>query len=132
LNCNLRGYILRRARRLPAAMRRNTRDVPRPGNINAGHVEERLADAGRVLLALPWSGCFPAGFRSLWPDQGGPSAQRCVPTSQEITAMDEAYGQAPSAIMRDIFGSTSALLTVEFTTAQQSALTAPGQFQDSF
>jgi len=72
-------------------MRRNTRDVPRPGNINAGHVEERLADAGRVLLALPWSGCFPAGFRSLWPDQGGPSAQRCVPTSLEITAMDEAY-----------------------------------------
>jgi hypothetical protein len=55
-------------------------------------VEKRLSEAGRVLLALPWSGCFPAGFRSLfWPDQLGPAPGHRVPTSHEITAMDEAY-----------------------------------------
>jgi hypothetical protein len=67
------------------------RDGPFVGRFNATDVEERLAEAGRVLLALPWSGCFPAGFRCLWPDQGGPSSRRCMPTSREISAMDEAY-----------------------------------------
>ena len=61
------------------------------GRFNAAAVEERLSEAGRVLLALPWSGCFPAGFRCLWPDQGGPSAWCRMPTACEITAMDEAY-----------------------------------------
>ena len=61
------------------------------GRFNATDVEDRLAEAGRVLLALPWSGCFPAGFRCLWPDQGGPSAWRRMPTAREISAMDEAY-----------------------------------------
>jgi hypothetical protein len=67
------------------------RDGPFVGRCNATDVEERLAEAGRVLLTLPWSGCFPAGFRSLWPDQLGPSRQRRMPTSREISAMDEAY-----------------------------------------
>ncbi len=67
------------------------RDGPFVPRVNATEVEERLAAAGRVLLALPWSGCFPAGFRSLWPDQGGSSAWRRMPTSREISAMDEAY-----------------------------------------
>ena len=66
-------------------------DRPIAGRVNATDVEERLADAGRVLLALPWSGCFPAGYRALWPDQGGPSAYRRMPTAREISAMDEAY-----------------------------------------
>lgn len=57
----------------------------------AAEVEERLTEAGRVLLTLPWSGCFPAGFRSLWPDQLGPSSRHRVPTAQEISAMDAAY-----------------------------------------
>jgi hypothetical protein len=66
-------------------------DRPIAARLNATDVEERLADAGRVLLALPWSGCFPAGYRALWPDQGGPSANRRMPTAREISAMDEAY-----------------------------------------
>jgi len=66
-------------------------DGPIAGRLNATDVEERLADAGRVLLALPWSGCFPAGYRALWPHQGGPSAGRRMPTAREISAMDEAY-----------------------------------------
>jgi hypothetical protein len=66
-------------------------DGPFVGRVNATDVEDRLADAGRVLLTLPWSGCFPAGFRSLWPDQVGPSSWRRMPTSREISAMDEAY-----------------------------------------
>ena len=53
------------------------RDGPFVGRFNATDVEERLAEAGRVLLTLPWSGCFPAGFRCLWPDQVGPSS--CAP-----------------------------------------------------
>jgi len=67
------------------------RDGPLVGRFNATDVEERLAEAGRVLLTLPWSGCFPAGFRCLWPDQVGPSSSRRMPTSREISAMDEAY-----------------------------------------
>jgi hypothetical protein len=86
----MRAYSAPRASP-PGGDEKDARDVPGPGNINAGHVEERLAEAGRVLLALPWSGCFPAGYRSLWPDQGRPSERRRVPTPQEITAMDEAY-----------------------------------------
>ena len=67
-------------------------EAHRGGHFTAADVENRLSEAGRVLLALPWSGCFPAGFRSLfWPDQVGPSPGRRVPTSHEITAMDEAY-----------------------------------------
>ena len=44
------------------------RDDGRQGRITEAEVEARLADAGRVLLALPWAGCFPCGFRTLWPE----------------------------------------------------------------
>jgi len=67
------------------------RDRPVVARLTAAEIEERLAEAGRVLLTLPWSGCFPAGFRCLWPDQRGPSASRRMPTAREISAMDEAY-----------------------------------------
>lgn len=67
------------------------RDGPMAGRFNAAEVEERLAEAGRVLLTLPWSGCFPAGFRSLWPDQGRASPRRRMPTAQQISAMDAAF-----------------------------------------
>jgi hypothetical protein len=58
---------------------------------NAKEVEARLAQAGRVLLALPHAGCFPAGFRTLWPGTAGAPGQAWVPAPGEITAMDEAY-----------------------------------------
>jgi hypothetical protein len=63
-----------------------------PGRVTAAVVEERLEAAGRVLLALPHAGCFPAGFRTLWPAADGVSPERCwLPSAAEITAMDEAY-----------------------------------------
>ncbi len=55
-------------------------------------VEARLSDAGRILVALPWAGCFPCGFRRLWPEtEVALSARRRAPSSFEIDAMDEAY-----------------------------------------
>jgi hypothetical protein len=77
------------------------RDGPIAGRFSAAEVEERLTDAGRVLLALPWSGCFPAGFRNLWPDQGRASTRRRVPTAQQISAMDAAYGWTAFIIDQD-------------------------------
>jgi hypothetical protein len=53
-------------------------------------VEARLAEAGRVLIALPWAGCFPCGFRSLWP-ASAPIERRRPPSSMQIDAMDQAY-----------------------------------------
>ena len=62
------------------------------GEFSASQVEERLEDAGQVLLALPWAGCFPAGFQTLWPIQTPSDTPRSpVPSSHEISAMDEAY-----------------------------------------
>lgn len=55
-------------------------------------VEARLGEAGRVLLGLPWAGCFPGGFRCPWPDaQPTIAHRRRTPTSHQIDAMDEAY-----------------------------------------
>jgi hypothetical protein len=60
--------------------------------INAAAVELRLEDAGKTLLSLPWSGCFPSGFSSVWPLRAACGcAARPVPSSREISAMDEAY-----------------------------------------
>jgi hypothetical protein len=67
------------------------REGQRRGRISAAEVETRLADAGRTLLALPWAGCFHAGFSGLWPGEGAPPSRSRVPTSAEIVAMDEAY-----------------------------------------
>ena len=68
------------------------RDSPRPGRVSAAEVEARMTDAGRVLLALPWTGCFPAGFRSFWDDEtGGTRSRHPVPSSHQISLMDEAY-----------------------------------------
>lgn len=62
------------------------------GRITEGEVEQRLEAAGRVLLALPWAGCFPSGYRRLWPMMEGEMAvRRKIPSSHEISAMDEAY-----------------------------------------
>jgi hypothetical protein len=68
-------------------------DDARRGNYTEAEVEARLADAGRVLLALPWAGCFPCGFRSLWPStEPMRFGQHWTPTSAQISAMDLAYG----------------------------------------
>jgi hypothetical protein len=64
----------------------------RDSTITPATVEARLAAAGRVLLALPHAGCFPMGFRTLWPDlprEAAPCAW--LPSAAEISAMDEAY-----------------------------------------
>ena len=67
------------------------RDDRRQGRITEAEVEACLADAGRVLLALPWAGCFPCGFRTLWPETEAARARHPVPSSHRISAMDEAY-----------------------------------------
>ena len=65
---------------------------PGEGRFTEEDVEQRLEAAGRVLLALPWAGCFPVGFRRLWPTmEGETSVKRRLPSSHEISAMDEAY-----------------------------------------
>lgn len=67
------------------------RDDTRQGRITEAEVEARLADAGRVLLALPWAGCFPCGYRVLWPETESARPRHPVPSSHRISAMDEAY-----------------------------------------
>lgn len=68
------------------------RDDTRRGSYTEAEVEARLADAGRVLLALPWAGCFPCGFRCPWPEtETSLSVRRRPPTSSQIDAMDQAY-----------------------------------------
>ena len=67
------------------------RDDRRQGRVTEAEVEVRLADAGRVLLALPWAGCFPCGFRTLWPEIESARPRHPVPSSYQISAMDEAY-----------------------------------------
>ncbi len=60
--------------------------------MTASEVENRLADAGQALLALPHAGCLPAGFRTLWLDAGESAARGdFLPSPAEISAMDEAY-----------------------------------------
>ena len=64
----------------------------RRGRYTEAEIEARLADAGRTLLALPWVGCFPLGFKTLWPEaEAAASGTRPAPTSQQISAMDQAY-----------------------------------------
>ena len=67
------------------------RDDRRQGRITEAEVEARMAAAGRVLLALPWAGCFPCGFRTLWPETEPERPRHPVPSSHQISAMDEAY-----------------------------------------
>ena len=67
------------------------RDDRRQGRVTEAEVETRLADAGRVLLALPWAGCFPCGFRTLWPETESARPRHPVPSSHQISAMDQAY-----------------------------------------
>ena len=67
------------------------RDDRRQARVTEAEVEARLADAGRVLLALPWAGCFPCGFRTLWPETEAAAPRRPVPSSHQINAMDQAY-----------------------------------------
>jgi len=63
----------------------------RRGGFSEQEVEARLAEAGRVLVALPWAGCFPCGFRSLWPASAPATERRRPPSSLQIDAMDQAY-----------------------------------------
>lgn len=57
-----------------------------PARMTASEVEHRLADAGQVLLALPHAGCFPAGFRILWPGAVETSSSSdFLPSPTEIT-----------------------------------------------
>ena len=68
------------------------RGVHESGKVTEADVEQRLAEAGRVLLALPWAGCFPTGFRRFWPRMEGEiSVRRRMPSPHEISAMDEAF-----------------------------------------
>lgn len=67
------------------------RDDRRQARVTEAEVEARLADAGRVLLALPWAGCFPCGFRTLWPETEAAAPRGPVPSSHQISAMDQAY-----------------------------------------
>ncbi|MFH5923821.1 DUF6362 family protein [Roseomonas xinghualingensis] len=65
-------------------------------------VEFRLQDAGATLLALPGRGCFPAGYRTNWPQvvvdvaDAAPFREEDIPipppTAKRITQMDEAFG----------------------------------------
>jgi len=72
--------------------KRKLRDDARRGRYSEAEVEARLADAGRVLLALPWANCFPFGLRTLWSEaEADTSARRLIPTSDQIRAMDQAY-----------------------------------------
>jgi len=62
---------------------------------STAEVEVRLADAGRVLLALPWANCFPFGVRNLWSEpEADAFARRPIPTSDQIRAMDQAFRRA--------------------------------------
>jgi hypothetical protein len=62
------------------------------GRYSEAEVEAPLADAGRVLLALPWANCFPFGLRTLWSEaEVDASARRPIPTLDQIRAMDQAY-----------------------------------------
>ncbi len=64
----------------------------RRGGFSEREVEARLNDAGRVLVALPWAGCFPCGFRCPWPaTEDTKSARRPIPSSHQIDRMDQAY-----------------------------------------
>ena len=68
------------------------RDDARRARYTEAEVEARLAAAGQVLLALPWVGCFPLGFRTLWSEtETAASAPRLAPSSRQISEMDEAY-----------------------------------------
>ena len=71
----------------------------RRGGFTEQEVEARLAEAGRVLVALPWAGCFPCGFRSLWPVSAPATERRRPPSSLQIDAMDQAY--AWTALIRN-------------------------------
>jgi hypothetical protein len=70
--------------------------------IDADFVVYRLEEAGRTLLALPGTGCAPAGYGNGWPAvvrehieaYGWETAQNrpATPNADCITRMDEALG----------------------------------------
>lgn len=66
-------------------------DRPAAGAFTPGYVEARLEAAGQTLLALPWAGCFPSGFKNLWTDDATGGRRYPLPTPQAISDMDEAY-----------------------------------------
>jgi hypothetical protein len=68
------------------------RDRVEPGGYTAPYVEDRFERAGRVLMALPWIGCYPAGLTCFWPEISGDVPRRwAVPPQYEITRMAETY-----------------------------------------
>jgi len=72
--------------------KRKLRDDAHRHRYSEAEVEARLADAGRILLALPWANCFPFGLRTLWSEaEIDASVRRPIPTSDQIRAMDQAY-----------------------------------------
>ena len=70
------------------------------GQYTSEGVELRLYEAGRALIALRVSGCWPAGFRSSMPElvrevvesygRGEVEFRPSPPTAREISAMDQA------------------------------------------
>jgi hypothetical protein len=65
---------------------------PEPGGYTPGYVEARFEEAGRTLMALPWTGCFPCGLTCLWPEVADNAPRRYdVPLTRSITEMDETY-----------------------------------------
>jgi len=70
-----------------------------PGQYDAeeDYIRARLAAAARALRALPARGCFPAEFRTLWPDMlpefidqpRGTGRTRLPATPEDIAALDE-------------------------------------------
>lgn len=72
-----------------------------PRVYNADTVIRRLEDAGRTLLSLPSVGLAPARLKAAWPEFAQAAVEayadndkplpKPVPSSRDITLMDEAY-----------------------------------------
>ena len=70
--------------------------------LDAKYVAVRLEEAGRVLMALPATGCMPSGFRSFWPHYphdvheaygyGQDEPRPAVPSAKAVSAMEQAFG----------------------------------------
>src|ERR1700691_717930 len=85
-----------------------------PDIIDANYVITCLEDAGATQIAMRVPGCYPAGYKSNWPDivrefcdfVGGGSAsgwaleelRPAVPSAAAITRMDEVFGWVAAAI----------------------------------
>lgn len=65
---------------------------PSVGDYTFGYVVHRFELAGRTLMALPLSGCYPAGIVALWPEMSFGSERRWdTPSNADISLMTECY-----------------------------------------